>query len=81
LTAAGISVVGPKMSKRTVAWSILEGGVMADIQLGHEISKTDGLTVSSDGTTHKNVNYESRHLNMKVPEYNSENPAAAKHHS
>ena len=80
LTGAGILVVGPKMSKGTVAQSILEGGVMANIQLGHEISKTDSLTVSSDGTTHKNVNYESRHLNMKVPEYDSEHPAAAKHH-
>ena len=64
LTAAGILVVGPKMSKRTVAPSILEGGVMPNLQLGHKISKTDSLTISSDGTTHKNVNYESRHLNM-----------------
>jgi hypothetical protein len=42
LTTAGVSVVGPTMSGRTVAQSVLEGGVMVDIQIGHEISKTWG---------------------------------------
>ena len=36
------------MSRNTVAQSIFEGGVMANIQLGLEISKTDSLIVSSD---------------------------------
>jgi hypothetical protein len=50
------------MSQRTVARSVGEGGVMADIQMGHEIAKSNALTVSGDGTTHKNV----RHINMLV---------------
>jgi hypothetical protein len=81
LTTAGISVVGPTMSQRTVARAILEGGVMADIQLGHEMSKTSSLTASSDGTTHKNVNYESRHINMPVSTYDVGNPDIVKHRS
>jgi hypothetical protein len=80
LATAGITVVGPTMSGRTVAWSILEGGIMADIQLGHEISKTSGLTVSGDGTTHKNVGYESRHINMLVPTYESTGSVKHKSH-
>jgi hypothetical protein len=78
LTTAGVSVVGPTMSRRTVSQSIQEGGIMADMQIAYEITKTHGLTVSCDGTTHKNVNYESRHVNMLVPDYGSEE---AKHRS
>lgn len=69
LAAAGISVTGPAMSGRTVARAILEGGIMADMQLGHEISNTTALTISGDGTTHKNVGYEAKHINMLVPDY------------
>jgi hypothetical protein len=54
---------------------------MADIQIGHEVSKVDGLTVSSDGTTHKHVNFESRHINMKVSTYDSDDVSATKHKS
>ena len=79
LAAANIHVVGPMMSERTVAHSILEGGIMADIQMGHEISKSDGLTVSGDGTTHKNVGYESRHINMLVS--TSDSSDGSKHQS
>jgi hypothetical protein len=79
LTAAGISVVGPTMSGRTVARSILEGGIMADMQIGYEMSKTKGLTVSGDGTTHKNVGYEVRHVHMPVPTYELGDANVAKH--
>jgi len=81
LAAVGLTIKGPSMSKRTVARSILEGGIMADIQLGHEISKVDSLTVSSDGTTHKHVNFESRHVNMKVPTYGSNDDSSVQHQS
>jgi hypothetical protein len=81
LASAGVNIVGPTMSERTVARAVLEGGIMADIQLGHEISQADGLTVSGDGTTHKNVNYESKHINMLVPLYNSDHPTASEHRS
>jgi hypothetical protein len=66
LHAAGISVVGSTMSSRTVRRAVLEGGVMADIQMGHEIANAKGLTVSNDGTTHKNIDYVARHINMPV---------------
>jgi len=78
LATAGISIIGPTMSGRTVARAVLEGGIMADMQIGHEISNTHALTISSDGTTHKNVGYEARHINMLVPDYELD---AAKHKS
>jgi hypothetical protein len=81
LAVAGISVIGPKMSSRTVRRAILEGGVMADIQVGHEIAKASSLTVSSDGTTHRNINYESRHVNVLAPIYESDEAAAVVHQS
>src|ERR1700722_7147857 len=79
LATANIHVVGPTMSGRTVACSILEGEIMTDIQMGHEISKSDGLTVSGDRTTHKNVGYESKHINMLVSTSNSSD--GSKHQS
>lgn len=51
---------------------------MADMQIAYEITETHGLTISCDGTTHKNVNYESRHINMLVSDYNLD---GAKHRS
>jgi hypothetical protein len=66
LEIAGITIVGSKMSQQTVARAVEEGGVMADIQMGYEIAKSNDLTASGDGTTHKNVNYEARHINMLV---------------
>ena len=49
---------------------------MADIQMGYEIAQAEGLTVSSDGTTHKNINFEARHVHMPVA---TENPAVLVH--
>ncbi|KAH7918783.1 hypothetical protein BV22DRAFT_1051507 [Leucogyrophana mollusca] len=40
----------------------LEGGEAADIQAVDEIVGSKGITLSGDGTTHKNANYESRHI-------------------
>lgn len=71
-SAVGITFTGPRISRRTVGRAVLEGGVMSDLQLAQEILKTEGLTMSSDGTTHKHVNFESRHIHLKVPTYNSE---------
>ena len=53
---------------------------MADIQMGHEIAKPQSLTVSGDGTTHKNVGYEARHVNILVPIYESDEGANAMEH-
>jgi hypothetical protein len=38
---AGVTVQG-KMSRRTVSRAILEGGVAAKIQIGHELAQADG---------------------------------------
>src|SRR3954451_17678407 len=50
---------------------------MSDLQLAEEILKTESLTMSSDDTTHKHVNFESWHIHMKVPVYGSEEFAEA----
>jgi len=76
-STVGITFSGPKISRRTVGQAILEGEVMSDLQLAEEILKTESLTMSSDGTTHKHVNFESRHIHMKVPVYGSEEFAEA----
>src|SRR5437016_2338844 len=71
----------PRISHRTVARAVLEGGVMSDLQLVQEMLKTEGLTMSSDGTTHRHVNFESRHIHMKVPLYKPNDPSAEIHKS
>ena len=79
--AVGIAFEGPKVSSRTVAQAVLEGGVMSDLQLAKEMSDTGGFTMSSDGTTHRHVNFESRHIHLKVPDYNSDGPSEERHKS
>jgi hypothetical protein len=49
--------------------------------IGHETAHTDSLAVSSNGTTHKNVGYEARHVNMLVPIHESEEVHVVKHQS
>jgi len=79
--AVGIAFEGPKVSSRTVARAVLEGGVMSDLQLAKEMSDTGGFTMSSDGTTHRHVNFESQHIHLKVPDYNSDGPSEERHKS
>jgi hypothetical protein len=80
--SAGVEV-SAKMSRRTVARAVLEGGIAAEIQLAYEIVKTSDLTLSGDGTTHKHINYESRHVNLKAPSYSEEddNDSDVRHRS
>ncbi|KAF9478411.1 hypothetical protein BDN70DRAFT_767364, partial [Pholiota conissans] len=68
----GLQVVDT-VSARTVGRIMKEGGLASTIQLVSEIDNGKGLTLSSDGTTIRHRNYESRHINMKVPLYNGEN--------
>lgn len=65
LAAAGITAVG-RVSARTVGRIIKEGYIAACIQLGYEILEAEAMTLSADGTGHKNINYNSRHANYKV---------------
>lgn len=65
LAAAGITAVG-RITPRSVSRIIKEGYIAACIQLGYEMQAAEALTLSSDGTGHKNLNYNSRHANYKV---------------
>ena len=58
LATAGITAVG-HISPRSVSQIVKEGYIAACIQLGYEMQVTEALTVSSDGTAHKNLNYHS----------------------
>ena len=65
LATAGITAVG-RISPRSVSRIVKEGYIAACIQLGYEMQVTEALTLSSDGTAHKNLNYDSRHAHYKV---------------
>jgi len=43
---------------------------MSDLQLAKEMFNTGGFIIISDGTTYRTVKFESRHVYMKVPDYN-----------
>ncbi|KAF9233996.1 hypothetical protein BU15DRAFT_53177, partial [Melanogaster broomeanus] len=51
-----------RVSQRSIGRIVKEGGVAADVQLVDEVLQAQGITFSSDGTTHKNINYQSRHI-------------------
>ncbi|KAI5900009.1 uncharacterized protein SCHCODRAFT_02485539 [Schizophyllum commune H4-8] len=55
----------PRMSARTVARSIAEGGIAAKIQLGYEIMRNKNLTASGDSTSHRRQEYDSRFISLK----------------
>ncbi|KAJ6510308.1 hypothetical protein C8R47DRAFT_1191473 [Mycena vitilis] len=57
------------MSRRTVSRSILEGGIAARMQLTHELSLNEGVTISADSTSHRGNNYESAKFQHRVPDY------------
>ncbi|KAJ6462958.1 hypothetical protein C8R45DRAFT_1177843, partial [Mycena sanguinolenta] len=66
----GISIGGAKfMSRRTVGRARDEGGKYAEIQLGREIMDCQGFIESSDGTTHRGIIVESRHVSFLAPTY------------
>ncbi|KAJ7652643.1 hypothetical protein B0H17DRAFT_869410, partial [Mycena rosella] len=71
--AAGVRV-NRRMSRRTVGRCIGEGGVAAKIQLAHEIMDAPSLTASSDGTSHRNIEYQGRHVTLRVPNYVDDSP-------
>ncbi|KAF8802813.1 hypothetical protein BYT27DRAFT_7260748 [Phlegmacium glaucopus] len=71
LGIAGITTVG-NISPHTVAQIIREGYIAACIQLGFELDKTEAVTFGSDGTGHKNLNYNSRYAHYKVRDADGE---------
>ncbi|KAF8880977.1 hypothetical protein BD779DRAFT_1445829 [Infundibulicybe gibba] len=75
--ADGLSIaVTGDISTRSVGRLTLEGGIAAKLQLVHEIENAASLTLSGDGTTHKHINYESRHIALQVPDYRATIPSA-----
>ncbi|KAF8994259.1 hypothetical protein BDZ89DRAFT_972357, partial [Hymenopellis radicata] len=56
------------LSRRTVRRIVLEGLVMARSQLGHEMRHTEDLTMSGDGTSRRNQNYQAHHATYRVLE-------------
>ncbi|KAI0056411.1 hypothetical protein BV25DRAFT_1814075, partial [Artomyces pyxidatus] len=65
-TTSGSWIAGKMMSRRTVGRAIKEGGIASNIQMGYEISNTGEFTLSTDGTEHKDLQYESRHIALKA---------------
>ncbi|KXN84528.1 hypothetical protein AN958_12387 [Leucoagaricus sp. SymC.cos] len=63
------------MSRRTAGRVILEGYVASKVQLGYEIANTKGLTLSGDSTSHKNINYDARHITLQAPTYRANSPS------
>ncbi|KAH9885777.1 hypothetical protein C8Q73DRAFT_814396 [Cubamyces lactineus] len=60
------TVVKGDVSNRSVRRITLEGLVASQLQVAIESKNAEGITISSDGTTHKNVNYEARHLHFNT---------------
>ncbi|KAF8240430.1 hypothetical protein L208DRAFT_1233085 [Tricholoma matsutake] len=70
LKSAGITTKG-SISHRTVSCILMEGYVASQIQLGFEMAEAETLTGSGDGTSHRNVQYYSQHINLKGSNYES----------
>ncbi|KAJ8481993.1 hypothetical protein ONZ51_g5623 [Trametes cubensis] len=60
------AVVDGNISERSVRRITLEGMIASELQVAVESKSAEGITISSDGTTHKNVNYDSRHLHLNT---------------
>ncbi|KAJ3774381.1 hypothetical protein FB446DRAFT_639948 [Lentinula raphanica] len=52
------------VSRRTVGRIAKEGGVASSLQFGKAVLDAKGVTISSDGTTHKNETYETKHATV-----------------
>ncbi|KAA1466166.1 hypothetical protein DENSPDRAFT_768715 [Dentipellis sp. KUC8613] len=64
-SVAGIQVVG-KFDRHSVRRVVKEGGIFARLQIAQEVKRVQSLTVSQDGTSHKNAQFEASHLTYKI---------------
>ncbi|KAF8869688.1 hypothetical protein BD779DRAFT_1614354 [Infundibulicybe gibba] len=70
LVGKGLNVdVVDSVDSRTVGRVVQEGGIASKMQLVHEMELSKGHTISGDGTTIKNLNYEAKHITLQVPKY------------
>ncbi|KAF8239309.1 hypothetical protein L208DRAFT_1386151 [Tricholoma matsutake] len=58
------TTIDGKFTSRSTHRAVVEGGVASTMQIAEEMKSGGGVTISSDGTTHKNINYESRFMNI-----------------
>ncbi|KAF8801159.1 hypothetical protein BYT27DRAFT_7216270 [Phlegmacium glaucopus] len=79
LKSAGIKTVG-SVSRTTIARIMREGFFAAQIQLGYEMQNADGMTFSADGTGHRSINYNSRHVNLIAEDYSGTGEKAEQQH-
>ncbi|KAJ7049315.1 hypothetical protein C8F01DRAFT_1093502 [Mycena amicta] len=60
-------------SPRTIRRIVKEGGFLSKVKLGRELAMAKAYGLSSDGTTFRSVNYESRHITLPIPDYKNPN--------
>jgi len=70
LNSAGIKVAD-SISRPSIERIIREGFFAAQIQLGYEMKTAESMTFSADGTSHRSINYNARHVNLKAEVYGS----------
>ncbi|KAJ7767857.1 hypothetical protein DFH07DRAFT_915471 [Mycena maculata] len=64
--AKGLNIqISDHVSTRSAGRIVLEGGVAAQLQIVDAIKNADHFTGSGDGTSHKNLNYESQFIFVK----------------
>ncbi|KAF9476975.1 hypothetical protein BDN70DRAFT_811358 [Pholiota conissans] len=68
LKSTGITAIG-SISRSSIARILQEGYYASHIQLGYEMRNTEGMTFSADGTSHRSINYNSRHVHLLVEDY------------
>ncbi|KAF9025937.1 hypothetical protein BDZ89DRAFT_1179477 [Hymenopellis radicata] len=56
------------MSRRTIRRIMLEGLVMVQVQIGHDMNATKDFTLSGDSTSRRNQNYQVHHATYRVLE-------------
>ena len=70
LKSAGIKAIGT-ISRPSVSRILREGYFAAQVQLGWEMKNAESMTFSADGTSHRSINYNSRHVHLLVEDYAS----------
>lgn len=78
LKSAGVDVVGG-ISRTSVSRILREGYIAAQIQLGYEMQQTEAMTFSADGTSHRSINYVSRHVHLMAEDYSKSPDCGARH--
>ncbi|KAJ3736743.1 hypothetical protein DFJ43DRAFT_989255, partial [Lentinula guzmanii] len=68
-SAFGIEVEG-EASRRSISRIVKEGGNASKLQIVESLKNAKGVTISGDGTTHKNETYETKHAAV-IDESNS----------